>query len=128
MSGILEVRDITVRSGTRSVVNGMSMDLEPGRHVTMLRPNGAGSMHGLGESGSEIDGAPAFFPKLQALRGHRAGSMSGGQQQKLAIAQALIARPRFLLLDGMSLGLAPASSNAWWTSFAACASVASASC
>lgn len=49
----------------------------------------------------------ATFPELAQRRRQKAGTMSGGQQQMLAIGHALMARPRYLLIDEMSLGLAP---------------------
>ncbi len=48
-----------------------------------------------------------YFPKLAELRGRIAGNLSGGEQQMCAVGRALMSRPKLLLVDEMSLGLAP---------------------
>jgi branched-chain amino acid transport system ATP-binding protein len=54
-----------------------------------------------------IEGALETFPELRAKLASRAGSLSGGQQQMLVLAQAIVDRPRYLLADELSFGLAP---------------------
>ncbi len=67
----------------------------------------AAGISGVGDDGAGIDEATQMFPVLGTRLRQTAGSLSGGEQQMLALARALMARPRLLMVDEISMGLAP---------------------
>ena len=166
---VLRVSDLVVARGGRSVVRGVSLDIEPGKVTTLLGPNGAGksslvlaiggvlrpasgsvmldgkdlagrrpekirgagvaivpegrrlltdltvednirvATYSLPRSQAQAERARALelFPELSRLLQSRARSLSGGEQQMVVLAQAIVSRPRFMIIDELSLGLAP---------------------
>ena len=104
--------DITRASTVERVRLGVALSPE-GRQVfpkfTVHENLVMGGYHRKDRDHLDPDIAKVFelFPRLAERRNQRAGSMSGGEQQMLAIGRALMARPRCLLLDEPTLGLAP---------------------
>ena len=168
MSDLLQVRDLQVHFGGIRAVDGISLDVEQGKIVTLIGANGAGkstilrftagSVHPqggeirfegeniLGMSPDKIvsrgitlvpEGRRVFpnltvlenlrvgaylrkddltedleyvyslFPRLKERHWQLAGTLSGGEQQMLAVGRALMSRPKLIMMDEPSLGLAP---------------------
>src|ERR1700688_3292790 len=109
---IFEGEEITNRAPHRIVAMGITQVPE-GRmifsNLTVLEnlQMGAYRRTGSTEIKKDFDYMFAFFPRLKEREKQRAGTLSGGEGQMLAIARALMSRPRFLMLDEPSLGIMP---------------------
>ena len=168
MSNILEIKDLNVRFGGIRAVDGISMNVQEGKIITLIGANGAGkstilrSVSGIvrptsgdillnGESivglspdkivargvtlvpegrrvfpnltvlenlkigaylrkdklSNDLEYVYSLFPRLRERHWQHAGTLSGGEQQMLAVGRALMSRPKLIMMDEPSLGLAP---------------------
>jgi branched-chain amino acid transport system ATP-binding protein len=104
--------DITHEPAHEIVKHGIAQSPEgrrlfPRMSVTENLEMGAFQRRDRAEIAEDMDRVFALFPRLAERRHQKAGTMSGGEQQMCAIGRALMARPKLLMLDEPSMGLAP---------------------
>ena len=109
---VFEGRDITHEAAHNIVKMGIAQSPEgrklfPRMTVTENLEMGAFQRRDRGGMREDMDRVFELFPRLAERRHQKAGTLSGGEQQMCAIGRALMARPRLLMLDEPSMGLAP---------------------
>ncbi len=105
-----EGKDITNQPTEKLIASGLGMTPE-GRKIfynlSVMDNIRIGAYLRKDDISSDVEWMFELFPRLKERSWQRAGTLSGGEQQMLCIARALMSRPRFLMMDEPSLGLAP---------------------
>ncbi len=107
---VFEGEDITGKNPTQIVSKGLMMVPE-GRHIfpnlTVLENLKIGAYLRKDDLDEDIEMVYSYFPRLKERSWQAGGTLSGGEQQMLAVGRALMGRPKLLMMDEPSLGLAP---------------------
>src|SRR3990167_1561005 len=96
---MLSIKNLEAGYGKVKVLHGISMEVPKAKVVTLIGSNG--------DVQADLGRAMDLFPRLKERREQLAGTLSGGEQQMLAMARAVMLNPEVILLDEPSMGLAP---------------------